>query len=201
MDTQLPKNQVRSKLTVTVFLWRNCFWFFCLAGIISLATIRSPPIYGKLDFFLLDGRPWWPGWKELVTDSRTKGKTPIYTDYVTGYILGGVFGETPLLLETVRNRMPILYIEDMEKNEFSENHFINTYLPKKDLEKKFKCVINLIGYTSSWVPEETGHWHRRIGETSEFYKFRIPHREVDIRLALKNSPLQHCSLYSKNSND
>ena len=197
MDTQSPKNQVRSKLTVTVFLWRNFFWFFCLAGIIILATIRSPPIYGKIDFFLLDGRPWWPGWKDLVTESRTNGKTPIYTDYVTGYILGGVFGETPLLLDTARNRILTLYIEDMEKNEFSKNHLINTYLPKDCLTKNFKCVINLIGYESSWVPKETGHWNGRIGETSNFYKFRTPHREVDIRIALKNFPLQHCTVYSK----
>lgn len=180
MDTELLKKQTRSKFTIKAFLWRNYFWFFCLAGILSLATIRSPPVYGKIDFFLLDGRPWWPEWKALVTETRTKGKTPVYTDLVTGYyILGCVFGEVPLV-DTFLNKKGIIYIEDME-----------------NLKKNFKCIINLVGYTSSWVPEETGHWSSKVGKTSEFYKFRTRHKESDIRVMLKKFPLQRCVVYDQ----
>lgn len=186
--------QTRSKHLVKVFLWRNLFWLACLASVVGLATVRSHPVYGKIDFYLLDGRPWWPGWKSLVTNTGTNHNIPVYSDYATSYILGGVFGEVPLL-DVIRNRPPILYIEDMEKNKLPEQQVLNIYLTQDDLSKDFKCVINMIGYSSSWVPDETGHWHRRMGNTSDFYKFRNPHGESDTRLRLKNFPLQKCAVF------
>ena len=36
---------------------------------IQLSAIRSPPIYGKLDFLLLDNKPWWPDWEIIINDS------------------------------------------------------------------------------------------------------------------------------------
>ena len=184
---------------IKAFLCCNLFWLTCLAGVIGLATIRSPPFYGKLDFYFLDGRPWWPGWSNLVTDTLTSNQNPVYTDYATAYILSGVFGEVPLL-DAIRNRTPTLYIEDMEKNKLPEQQFLNIYLTKEDLSRDFKCVINLIGYTSSWVPAETGHWHGRMGKTSQFYKFRFLQGESDIRLRLKNFPLQKCAVYAPEDN-
>lgn len=180
-------------------LWRNYFWLLCLVGFIGLATVRSPPIYGKIDFYLLNGRPWWPAWKALVANTRASVKTPVYTDNITGYILGGVFNDV-LLLDVVSNRRPTLYIEDMEKNELPEKHLLNKLLTQEDLAKDFKCVINLIGYSSSWVPEETRHWHRRVGNTSQFYKFRDLHEKSDLRLRLKHFPLQKCAVYAPEGN-
>ena len=184
---------------IKLLLRRNYFWLLCLAGIFALATIRSGPVYGKFDFYLLNGRPWWPAWKALVTDTRTNPRTPVYTDNITGYILGGVFSEIPLL-DVVSNKRPTLYIEDMEKNELPEKKNINKILTSTDLAKDFKCVINLIGYQSSWVPEETGHWNRRVGKTSEFYQSRTFHEKSDISLRLKNFPLQKCAVYAPEDN-
>ena len=177
------------------FLLCNHFWLVCLAGIIGLATVRSFPVCGKIDFYLLDGRPWWPEWKTLIKDTQTNGKTPVYTDSITGYILDGVFGEVTLL-EGHQNSDKIftLYIEDMEENKVPTGR-LNIYLTPEDIAKDSKCVINLIGYTSSWIPDETRHWSRRVGKTSEFYKFRSHQGESDIRLTLKNFPLQRCVVY------
>ena len=195
MDKKTIDLEFWPKSTVKTFLLCNHFWLVCLIGIIGLATIRSPPVYGKIDFYLLDGRPWWPKWKTLVTDNRTNGKVPICTDAVTGYILDGVFGEVTLLEGYQnRDRMFTLYIEDMEENKIPAE-LLNIYLSQEGLTKDFKCVINLLGYASSWVPDETRHWSRRVGKTSEFYKLRAHQRESDIRLALKNIPLQRCVIY------
>jgi len=179
---------------VRTFLLRNSFWLVCLAGIIGLATIRSHPVYGKIDFFLLNGRPWWPDWEALVTSTGNGGNVPVYTDYVTGSILGGVFGKVPVL-DVIRHRIPTLSIEDMETNTLPAKRFLNIYLTKEDLAQDFTCVINLIGYESSWVPDETGHWSRRMGRTDEFYTLRTAGRESNTRVALKNFPLQKCVVF------
>ena len=180
---------------IKVLLSRNHFWLACLAGIICLATIRSHPVYGKIDFYLVDGRPWWPEWKTLVTDVRTFDNSPVYTDYVTGSILGGVFGEVPLLEVTRTRRISTLDIDDMEKNKLPAKGLLNFYLTKEELRKDFKCVINFIGYESSWVPDETGHWSRKMGKTSAFYKFKDIHGESKTRIRLKTVPLQRCAVY------
>ena len=186
---------------IKVFLSRNHFWLACLAGIICLATIRSHPVYGKIDFYLLNGRPWWPKWKTLVTDVRTLGNSPVYTDYVTGSILGGIFGEVPLLEVTRIRRISTLDIDDMEKNKLPAKSLLNFYLKKEELTKNFKCVINLIGYESSWVPDETGHWNRKMGRTSAFYKFRDIQGESNTLIQLKAVPLQRCAVYFANSDE
>ena len=184
---------------IKAFLCCNLFWLACLASVIGMGTIRSPPFYGKLDFYLLDGRPWWPGWSALITETQTQDQTPVYTDYATAYVLSGVFGEVPLL-DVIQNRAPTLYIEDMEKNKLPEKQFLNIYLTQEELSKDFKCVINLIGYTSSWVPDETGHWHRSMGDTGGFYKFRTIIGESDTRLSLKDFPVQKCVVYAPENN-
>jgi hypothetical protein len=130
----------------------------------------------------------------LTNYTQDEKNTLIYTDYVTGSILGGVFGKVPLL-DVVRHRIPTLYIEDMETNKLPAKRFLNIYLTKEDLAKDFTCVINLIGYESSWVPEETGHWSRKMGKTSDFYRFRAPQKGSDTRIMLKNFPLQKCVVY------
>lgn len=182
-------------------LYHNLFWLTCLAGIIGLATIRSYPVYGKIDFYLLDGRPWWPSWKALIADARASDNTPVYTDFITGYILDGVFGKITLLeVFQVQDRLPILYIEDMEENKLPTG-LLNIYLTWEDLKEDFKCIINLIGYTSSWVPDETGHWSSKMGNTSEFYKFKTLHREPDILPRLRKFPLQKCNVYTSQHNE
>ena len=200
MDKKTIDLEFWPKSTVKTFLLCNHFWLVCLIGIIGLATIRSPPVYGKIDFFLLDGRPWWPSWKALIADSRTNDKTPVYTDFITGYILDGVFGEVTLLeVFQVQDKLPTLYIEDMEENKLPAG-LLNIYLTQEDFSKDFKCVINLIGYRSSWVPEETGHWHKKMGDTSEFYKFRTLNGESNTRLRLKNFPLKKCAVFTPENN-
>ena len=186
---------------IKVLLSRNHFWLACLAGIICLATIRSHPVYGKIDFYLVDGRPWWPEWKTLVRNVRSFDNRPVYTDYVTGSILGGVFGEV-ILLEVMRSRkITTLDIDDMEKNKLPAKSLLNFYLTEEELTKDFKCVINLIGYESSWVPDETGHWSRKMGKTSAFYKFKDIHGESKTRIRLKTVPLQRCAVYFANNGE
>ena len=196
MVKKLFQPQACLRRLIKALLCRNLFWLVCLASVIGLATVRSHPVYGKIDFYLLDGRPWWPSWKPLVTYTRTNDNTPVYTDYATAYILGGVFGEVPLL-DVIGNRPTTLYIEDMEKNKLPEQQVLNIYLTQEDLSKDFKCIINLIGYKSSWVPEETGYWNKTIGNTRKFYNFRTHASKSDIGLALKNFPLHKCAVFAQ----
>ena len=68
--------------------------YFCVVCllIITIGSIRSYPIYGKLDFLLIDNKPWWPEWKLLIQDTinSAEGKI-IVTDPTTSTLLNSVF--------------------------------------------------------------------------------------------------------------
>jgi len=48
-------------------------------------------VYGKLDFLLLNTRPWWPEWKAMINDIMKQGNKIIITDVLTSNLLNGVF--------------------------------------------------------------------------------------------------------------
>jgi hypothetical protein len=72
---------------------RNVYFFICLVGIIGLSSIRSQPIYGKLDFLLLDGHPWWIPWRSMIEQVIAQGEQPIISDITTSTVLRAVFAQ------------------------------------------------------------------------------------------------------------
>jgi len=173
----------------------NIFYTVCFLTLISLSLIRSYPFFGKLEFILLDGRPWWPSWELLIKDNREEGIATVYTDYITGYILAGVFGKNTVV-NVGRHKIPILFIDDMEENKLPGKAFLSLFLTReKGKGSDFSCIINLIGYESSWVPEETHHWQSHLANTSRFYQFKNPSTGSSIFTELERFPPKRCKVY------
>lgn len=73
---------------------RISYFIFCCLMLVLLASYRDFPVYGKLDFLLLDNKPWWPEWKPMIESSMARGnKQPILSDPVTSTIMRGVFSQ------------------------------------------------------------------------------------------------------------
>jgi len=73
---------------------KNAFFYASVFFVIVLSSIRSYPVYGKLDFFLLDGRTWWPSWRPMIETVINLGnQQPILSDMITCTVLRGVFGQ------------------------------------------------------------------------------------------------------------
>ncbi len=80
--------------------WSLCDWlqrgYFlcCLLTVVVLASIRSQPVYGKLDFYLLDGCPWWKSWRPLIEQTLADNSTrPILSDMITDTVFRAVFAQ------------------------------------------------------------------------------------------------------------
>lgn len=184
---------------MTRILQKNFFYIFCVIVLFIFSAIRSHPFFGKLDFYVVDGRPWWPRWSTLIQKTRENGNFPVYTDYVTGYILAA-FGEDTVLNVGV-HKIPKLFIEDMEKNILPKREYLSSSFVRSKKKGPYKCIINLIGYDSSWVPTETGHWNSRIADTSKFYKFKDPNEKFSFQSGTTTFPLKNCTVYFPDKNE
>jgi len=83
-------------------LCRCLFFFMCLVCFIGLSSVRSQPVFGKLDFLLLDGRPWWKPWRPMIEHVVKQGKRPILTDISTSTVLRSVFAQKAALFRFSR---------------------------------------------------------------------------------------------------
>ncbi len=72
---------------------RLAYFLICLVIIIGLSSVRTEPVYGKLDFLLLDGRPWWPSWRPMIEEIIHDGRQPIFSDRMTSSVLRAVFNQ------------------------------------------------------------------------------------------------------------
>ena len=72
---------------------RNLYFVFCLILVVLVSGIRSAPLYGKLDFILLDDAPWWNPWRPMIERVLAAGKQPILTDVITSTVLRAVFAQ------------------------------------------------------------------------------------------------------------
>jgi len=159
-------------------LIKKPFFLICLIGIISLSSIRSGPIYGKLDFILLDPIPWWYGWKPMIEKIVRQGEKVLYTDALTGNVMDAIFNTKIANKYQWSFHGSKLNISDMEKKD------------KKDVQ----CVVNLHGFSPSWVPEETHHWHIRAAQTLRYYHYNHIRGDALIKY-LKQTPLPYCDVY------
>jgi hypothetical protein len=170
--------------------------FFCLVSIalITLGSIRSSPLYGKIDFFFVEGKPWWPAWKNLITQTREKSEIALYTDYVTAYVLAGVYGEKPLI-DVEHHKTYLLTIENMARREIPPGKKKSWHFIREKKEVTTKCVINTIGYEPSWVPGETKHWNHSLSYTARYYRYKDTSKNNNITKNLADTHAIGCSIF------
>lgn len=159
--------------------FRAKYFMICLVIIIMISSIRSGPVYGKLDFILLETRPWWNEWRPMIEElMKNKGK-PLYSDRQTNQVLHGVF----------------YYPINGGFYEHSRRSIINIRsMGVKNADHSYRCIINLHGYTPSWVPKETGHWQWDLANTSLYYQYNGISGE-ELKDILKENPPKNCEVY------
>ena len=174
----------------------NLFYGLCLVLVFVAGMQRSKPIYGKGDFYLVDSRPWWPAWRALIEDTRSRGHAPVYTDYITGYVLAGVFGERTVV-NVGDEKMPQLDVEAMEEGRLPAEEFLSEAYIRAGRPTDFRCVINLIGYRSSWVPGETQHWSPKLANTARCYRVKNGAGMVGDASLLQHLSLDNCVIFRR----
>jgi hypothetical protein len=158
--------------------FRAGFFSIILILFILLSSMRSDPVYGKLNFLLIENRPWWYEWRPILQEIVGRNRKIINTDSVTGSVLHGVFNQ-PVTLFRKLGRESIINIRNV--NDANANH-------------EFLCLINLHGFTPSWVPFETGHWYGNQANTSLHYRFDKK-QGIELLAQLKIKPLENCMIY------
>lgn len=174
----------------------NLFFGLCLVLVFVAGMQRSKPIYGKGDFYLVDGRPWWPAWSDLIRDTRARGHAPVYTDYMTGYVLAGVFGERTVV-NVGDEKMPRLDVDAMDEGRLPADEFLSEAYIRAGRPTELRCVINLLGYQSSWVPGETRHWNANLANTARFYHVRNNTGRSTERSSPQPLSLNNCVIFMR----
>jgi hypothetical protein len=164
----------RCARTFTVRSFKTLYFAGCLMIIILITGIRSGPVYGKLDFILLNTRPWWNEWKPMIYNLMKKDRKPIYSDALTSNVLKNVFN-----YPSARYRRSVIKIEAMDNSKTAQ---------------KYRCMINLHGFTPSWVPRETRHWRPDSANTSLYYQYNGISGE-ELKDILKENPPKNCEVY------
>lgn len=160
-------------------VWGRSYYGICFVIVVLLSTVRTGPIYGKLDFILLDSKVWWKQWKPMIRDMFADQHQNIYTDQTTHNVLHDVFNLPTRVLRT--NGRPFR-VSDVQ------------WLDKIGRRKNADCLVNLHSYPSSWVPRETGHWSSEYSDTASYYSYNDLQGDR-LKSFLKKNPLQNCSVY------
>ena len=141
--------------------------------------IRSGPVYGKLDFILLETRPWWREWNPMIQNLPKQDQKPIYSDPQTSAVLHGVFNYPTKNRFQELSRKSILDVKSMDT---------------RNVDLSYRCIINLHGFTPSWVPVETGHWQADLANSSLYYEYEGITGE-ELKEFLKENPPNNCEVY------
>lgn len=158
---------------------KEYFFMSWLFIILAAAMIRQGPIYGKLDFMFLDNQPWWSEWKPMIQKLMKQEQKPIYTDALTGNVINSIFNQSIATDYQWKFRGSKLNVKSMDtlKN-----------------NQKYRCIINLHGFTPSWVPKETDHWNSKVAGTSIYYHYK-GYRGDALKDLLKKNPPKYCDVY------
>lgn len=130
----------------------------CLICFAVISRMQSAPLYGKLDFIMVDSRKWWDAWQPMIEEVVNWQKEEIETDYITGYVLHAVF-HVPLKY----NNFNLLSVEVAPKR--SVEHMI-----QNSNDERIGCLINLHGFPPTWVPQVTGHWSSGLSQPVFLYQ-------------------------------
>ena len=212
---------------------KKVYYFFCLVIVIAVSGVRSGPVFGKLDFILLDGRPWWKPWRPMIEQVLKQGEQPILSDMITSSVLRAVFAQQAvafrfdnrfghidiewllafaqqrsvfpvggifLLLNDdskfVLKRDTLPGIEDISIKQLMIRLSETTakHVDTEAYKNPYRCLINLHGFASSWVPVETGHWSWKWAEPSLVYEFKGK-RGKEMKQLLRDDPPEKCTVY------
>ncbi len=192
---------------------KHFYFVFVFVLVVLIASIRSAPIYGKLDFLLLDSKRWWPEWQPMVVEVLEQGTRPVYTDPTTSLIFNGIFGQqtvigryhpTPMFVEAMdRLNTPIPQVVPWGAYTILLNVTPDVFLTAQkssadsvEWAYPFRCVINLQSFTPTWVPVETNHWSTNFADSGWFYRYNgTSNSEMLIRLR-EQSP-NNCMVFEK----
>ncbi len=214
------------------------YYLLCLVLIVGLGSVRSSPIYGKLDFLLLDGRPWWRAWQPMITKVLQQGTRPVLSDMMTSTVLRGVFAQKALLFRFDRRHSPAdlevfsklnvpvchlfppgavyLLMSSQEKTNGNmatmlrndqQEGLIKIFADIAELDKTdrrknknncpYRCIINLRGFSPSWVASETGHWPQWFAHTSLLYRYQGVGGD-QLGPLLSKRPVENCMVFYDN---
>lgn len=148
--------QLRVGILSIPYIW---FWG-CILGVLLASSLARPPVYGKLNFMQLDGQAWWPDWRPMIEKVLEQEK-PIYSDPLTSMLIYNVFNHPSMHTQ--------LYAEGYRPMRMAP---LSIAIEDMLADKESFCVINLKGFTPSWVSELTGHWVNDVAETAKFYSWR-----------------------------
>ncbi len=201
------------------------FLSIVFSAFLFVSSIRTFPFYGKLDFYRVDSKPWWPKWKIGIEELFARGKGEVLTDPITGMVIRGVFGR-PVVISSGKNNQQLLLVEEMDEqcgprqktifaaplilllsdvsNE-SRTEFYKILTSYANTEKRRRtnifnfseneyprhCLVNIRGFTYSWVPTESRHWNPGISKTRWFYRYHYTH-VADLEQELRKYPPQNC---------
>jgi len=136
---------------------RNVFFVSCLCIFVAFSSIRSKPVYGKLDFITINSTAWREEWQLLIKNLAGMTQTPLVTDYITAAILYDIFGYP--VDETIMKKCNYLPYNPLDVQD----------MIKSTVDNRRVCLVNLKGFPPTWVPAETQHWPREYADTSKFY--------------------------------
>ena len=133
--------------TSSVHINRNIYYVLVCLFLVLLASIRSAPIYGKLDFLLVENKPWWPEWKPAIEEVLSQGEQIILTDPITGTVFRGVF---------------------MQKTNYFRKFFPQRIVNIADLNRKnrsFSSISSMLPYyIYPLLLNESSAWNTTDGE-------------------------------------
>jgi len=150
----------------------------CVCLLILIGGVRSPPFFGKLDFILLDGKPWWGPWREMINETLSKQRKYIISDSMTSSVFSGVFNQPTIRFRELSRRNK----EDIELMDQKNNH------------QGYRCIINLKGFSPSWVASETGHWQSDLALTDRYYNLKGMSGEK-LKRIVNDDPINNCRVY------
>jgi len=217
-------------------LLKNSFFILCVLLVVVLGSVRSAPVYGKLDFILLDGRPWWRSWQPMIEQSLSAGSQPFLSDSITCTVLRAVFAQ-PAVTFRFNYRFSNIAVEDMIrmnrpmykllpagplalllhdtaihrdnpaeaepvsgkkrltiKQLMIENATAGPSIHSQQKNTPYRCIINLHGFTPSWVPSETKHWTKWLSRTASFYTLEGV-RLSDPAQRITGQPFENCLVF------
>lgn len=177
LKRQLPWNSTRSQKIVS-----RLYLSFCLLCFVIVSGMQSAPIYGKLDFITVDSRKWWDAWHPMIEKVFTWKKEKIETDYITGYVLNAVFN-----VRLKQNQFNLLTMDEVPKRS------IETMI-ENSKDDRTGCLINLHGFSPTWVPLVTGHWSSDLSQPSLLYQTDVAGK-TSLSKYLNDNTLGKCYVF------
>ncbi len=105
---------------------KNIYFLACLLAVLCLSSIRSFPVYGKLDFIVLDDAPWWKPWRPMINRVLADGEQPILSDVITSTVLRAVFAQKSVLFIHMHDpRCRQIDLQKLVKINQSHLHFMS----------------------------------------------------------------------------